>query len=807
MARTPSARYPDALKPKQKLGKYVIQDVLGSGGFGITYAAIEEGRPNKRYAIKEFFVREVCSREGSEVVLFGNVKQDDRENYRKALMKFEEEAEILREFSHRSIVRSLDFFEANNTAYIVMEFVKGRDLGSWLSERKSPLRERQVKALFDRVLDAVKYVHDRDFMHRDLSPENIMITRRNDTDVPVIIDFGTMGEGLDRIRSRSLLAYRPEYSPPEQTILRAAQGAFTDIFALGGILYRVIAGRPPADPQSRYLAVINDEEDPYVPAGEAAIDPSLYSADFLEAIDAALEIMPQDRPQDIAELRRMLGWTTSRGRKEPLETKDARGRGEETRVVGKRTRKAKPGAGRGGSGPPPAEPPSRPPPSSGTDDGGGGGTSPMTIVAGLVALALIAGALYLFVIDPRGSRDAGLTAGKETAQEQERKTPRETAESAQQKTPQRTALAFREIHFSGNEISTARVPDYAGCESACLNNTRCAAFSYKAGACISYSTVFTVARDPDARSGVDRDNEPERAFVERRIARLNAEEEGAAREEQRRLEEDRRNREEQRIREETQRREEEQARLEEERRRLEEERHKLEQERQLEEERRRLEEERRLLEERRQREEEERREARRREEEERLRREEEERRRQERNRTRVAEYVNVDFYGDDVDSPPGRVTSSVRECARACVLHGGCRAFTFNHNSRAGARNCFLKGGAGVPTYTNGAHSYFIYKGAREDAPALRVEYDIRHNVDFPFNDLHQNVIRTGNIDQCRAACSNRSDCAGFSYVRGSSQCWLKRALGNARRKGGVTSGVKRAVSSLSPNRILEPSN
>lgn len=729
MANKPaSPRYPDALKPDEQVGKYIIQDVLGSGGFGITYGVIEKGRPRKRYALKEFFVREVCSREGNEVVLFGNVKPEDRGNYKKALSKFEEEAAVLREFSHRSIVRSLDFFEANNTAYIVMEFVRGRDLGSWLASRNSPLRERQVKDIFERILDAVKYIHDRDFMHRDLSPENIMITRRNNTDVPVLIDFGTMGEGLDRMRSRSLQAYRPEYSPPEQTIHRTEQGAFTDIFALGGIMFRTIAGRPPVDPQSRYLAHVNNEPDPYVTAAQSATDSSLYSIDFLEAIDTALAIMPKERPANIAEFRAMLGWSTSKARDK--ETRQVEpDRPDVTQRIDPPTRKAAP---RGEKTDRPPERRAAPIPVRDRPDGKARAAAPpIMIFAMLVALAVIAGAAYLFVINPQGWQSAQDGEGGGTGQTTPSQLP---ARAPAQQPKARAAQTSFNVHFAGRVLTTKNQSSAGSCEASCMGNDRCVAFSYTAsGQCTAFSSVNQVKRDTSATSGVDRANSGEAVFITRRIDALNAAEDQRDEEEQRKADEDADQRREQQRRD-----------------------------------------------------------------------DEDQRRALERNKTRIAEYLNVDFFGDDVDSPPGRATSNATQCARACLGHGSCRAFTYNQGKRGGSRNCFLKGGSGIPTQTAGSVSYYIFKGSREDAPNLRLEFDIKYNIDYPFNDLHKNIIRTASLDACRASCSARSDCAGFSFVRGSSQCWLKRSLGNARQKRGVTSGVKRQVISLAPNRILD---
>ncbi|WP_407051777.1 protein kinase domain-containing protein [Methyloraptor flagellatus] len=298
-------KYPFALPIGTDISGYEIERVIGAGGFGITYRATNPVT-GATVAIKEFFPQGLASRDGETVILHGDVSEG---SYEVALQKFQQEAaKLTSKYRHPHIVQGINFLRDNNTAYFVMDFVPGLAFDRWLNALGRPPTEAELRAATDPVLDAVDYIHRRDGMHRDLTPKNIMI---RDDGRPVLVDFGASGDGLDVERHSGSFA-QPNYAPPEQIAYDDGrmQGRHTDIFSLGGVLYRAVAGKPPAKPMKRShdTALGGREADPYVPAATAAIDASLYTPRFLAGIDRALRLDPKDRPQSIPDLRQALGW-------------------------------------------------------------------------------------------------------------------------------------------------------------------------------------------------------------------------------------------------------------------------------------------------------------------------------------------------------------------------------------------------------------------------------------------------------------------------------------------------------------------
>ncbi|MDR3372864.1 MAG: PAN domain-containing protein [Ancalomicrobiaceae bacterium] len=301
-----SRSYPFALARGTDISGYVVERVLGAGGFGITYAATNPVT-GITVAVKEFFPQGFASREGNEVLLHSDVSSG---SYEQALKKFEQEAaKLTARYQHPNIVRGINFLRANNTCYFIMEFISGVSLDDWLLGRTTPPSEAELRPIFEEVLDAVDYIHGRDGMHRDLTPRNIMV--RGDGSA-VLVDFGASGEGLDTDRGHSAAFAQPNYAPPEQLAGEDSrlQGRHTDIFSIGGVLYRAISDHPPVKPlkRSHEVAMAGPPADPYVPARAAALYPERYSAAFFAGIDAALRLDYRQRPATITELRRMLGW-------------------------------------------------------------------------------------------------------------------------------------------------------------------------------------------------------------------------------------------------------------------------------------------------------------------------------------------------------------------------------------------------------------------------------------------------------------------------------------------------------------------
>ena len=236
--------FPDALPPQHKLHWYVIERVLGQGGFGITYLA-RDTNLDQAVAIKEYLPVEVATRRTDASVSARTTDHDER--YRWGLERFIREARTLARFDHPNIVRVLSVFELNGTAYMVMRFEEGETLAATL-ERKHALSEADLMRVLMPILDGLELVHNAGFIHRDIKPDNIHI--RSDGS-PVLLDFGSARYALGQSRTVTILV-APGYAPFEQYYSSGEnQGPWTDIYSLGATCYRAIAGRAPLDAIAR----------------------------------------------------------------------------------------------------------------------------------------------------------------------------------------------------------------------------------------------------------------------------------------------------------------------------------------------------------------------------------------------------------------------------------------------------------------------------------------------------------------------------------------------------------------------------
>ncbi len=288
----PSANLSALPEGTELVGDYRIRRVLGAGGFGITYLADEEAL-GRLVTIKEYFPAEFAARRKRSAA---PRSRDVAEDYQWGLDRFIEEAQTLARFDHPNIVRVHRYFRANDTAYLVLKFEEGGSCKVWLKGLKRAPRQAELDKMIAPLLDALEIIHNADFLHRDIAPDNIMVRKDGS---PVLIDFGSArGAMMSQSRTVSALV-KPGYSPYEQYATTGAnQGAWTDIYALGATLYHALTGKRPPDAPSR---VVNDE---YVPARDAAA--GSYRDTFLDAIDAALRIEVGERPQRIAEWRSAL---------------------------------------------------------------------------------------------------------------------------------------------------------------------------------------------------------------------------------------------------------------------------------------------------------------------------------------------------------------------------------------------------------------------------------------------------------------------------------------------------------------------
>ena len=289
--------YPDALPALSRLHWYVLERVLGQGGFGITYLA-KDTNLDQRVAIKEYLPIDVATRLQDSTVR--SRTEELRDRYRWGLERFIQEARTLARFDHPNIVRVLSVFEFNNTAYMVMRFEEGVTLSAML-DRRGTLPEADLLRVLLPILDGLELVHNAGFIHRDIKPDNIHI---GGDGRPVLLDFGSARQSLGGSNTLTILI-APGYAPFEQYYSDStSQGPWTDIYGLGATCYRAICGRAPLDAVSRSKGILGSTQEVMVPA--SVIGAGRYSGRILAAIDHALAFAEKDRPQNIAEWRQEL---------------------------------------------------------------------------------------------------------------------------------------------------------------------------------------------------------------------------------------------------------------------------------------------------------------------------------------------------------------------------------------------------------------------------------------------------------------------------------------------------------------------
>lgn len=280
----------DELKPGTKLmhGQYTIESFLNAGGFGITYLAKDS--LDRKIVIKECFPGAFCRR--SRYVV--QARSRAHQNELKSIVRlFVQEARSLAKLDHPNIVGVHQVFEDNDTAYMALDFVEGRDLLDTIEDPNHGLTPAQIKSILKEVLGAVGFIHDQGILHRDISPDNILI---NKSFHPVLIDFGAAREEATK-QSRVLSALRvvkDGYSPQEFYIAGSEQNPSSDLYALAASFHHLIAKDVPPNSQARLAAIASGDPDPYVPLLGRFDD---YDTDFLAAIDKALAVLPKDRLQ------------------------------------------------------------------------------------------------------------------------------------------------------------------------------------------------------------------------------------------------------------------------------------------------------------------------------------------------------------------------------------------------------------------------------------------------------------------------------------------------------------------------------
>lgn len=300
-AVTQQASAGSALPAAYRLDDYVIDRVLGHGGFGITYLA-RDTKLNAWVAIKEYFPRALAARDASYTITpITEASTGGVDDYRWGLQEFLKEARALARFKHNHIVRVLRFLEANGTAYMVMEYEQGESLADTLKRSGGFLNEAKLMQIFLPVLSGLQAVHDAGLLHLDIKPDNIYLRRDGQ---PMLIDFGSVRQVKSGTSRTDKVALTPAYSAIEQYPGLGDTGPWSDIYSIGATLYRCVTGKAPVDSLARYKAKQNNRVDPYISATE--FERPLFSHHIRECIDLALELDPDDRPHSAAQLQKGL---------------------------------------------------------------------------------------------------------------------------------------------------------------------------------------------------------------------------------------------------------------------------------------------------------------------------------------------------------------------------------------------------------------------------------------------------------------------------------------------------------------------
>jgi serine/threonine protein kinase len=273
-------------------GQYTITRFLNNGGFGITYLAKDS--LNRNVVIKECFPNAFCRRSKTVVAARSRAHQAE---LRSVVQLFVREAHSLARLVHPNIVAVHQVFEDNGTAYMAIDYIDGRDLLEIIEDGNVKLTPEEVIHITEKMLSAVGFIHENDMLHRDISPDNILVSKHGQ---PILIDFGAAREQASR-KSRALTALRvvkDGYSPQEFYIAGSEQGPWSDLYALGATLYHLISGEPPVNGQARLAALAENRPDPYQALfGRFAG----YPPGFLEAIDRVMNTIPKNRLQSAAE--------------------------------------------------------------------------------------------------------------------------------------------------------------------------------------------------------------------------------------------------------------------------------------------------------------------------------------------------------------------------------------------------------------------------------------------------------------------------------------------------------------------------
>ncbi len=278
--------------------QFTITNKLGNGGFGITYLA-KDNYLDRDVVIKECFPEVFCHRAGKSVLVRSTANQD---KYRSIVDMFMREARAIAKLRHPNVIGVHRVFEDNDTAYMALDLIDGRDLLNIIKQDPGALSPNQIVNILTKLLDAIDLIHQQDLLHRDISPDNILLDKWGS---PVLIDFGAAREEASReTRAMSaVLVVKDGYSPQEFYFAGGKQTPCSDLYALAATFYHVISGEVPPNSQTRMAEVAGGGEDPCVPLAGRFDD---YDSAFLAAVDKAMRVLPKERLQSAREWADMI---------------------------------------------------------------------------------------------------------------------------------------------------------------------------------------------------------------------------------------------------------------------------------------------------------------------------------------------------------------------------------------------------------------------------------------------------------------------------------------------------------------------
>ena len=287
-----SSQFNAPLPKGYRLQHYLIDKQMSRGGFSLVYRAYDEH--NKFVAIKEYLPSALALRKDGYSV--HAISEDNQAVFRYGMRCFFEEGRALARIVHPNVVRVLNFFRANETVYMVMQYERGRTLQQQIQSHKATISESFIRNIFGHLLNGLREVHTHKLLHLDIKPANIYLRAADGS--PLLLDFGAARQTLTRDSPQLNPMYTPGFAPPEQYQSLELLGPWSDIYSVGASIFSCLAGVAPQPADAR---LYEDKQE-----SAKKIWHGQYSEELLEIIDWCLHLDPQERPPSVYALQKAL---------------------------------------------------------------------------------------------------------------------------------------------------------------------------------------------------------------------------------------------------------------------------------------------------------------------------------------------------------------------------------------------------------------------------------------------------------------------------------------------------------------------